>query len=102
MYVYLLHGLIIGIIRGFGLYPFKSHVSIMTYLFLILSSGIIVYLLSNRFICKWTNPIINLKSLLNLKGKNHYKIFVLYQNVVLKICYDSNNLKELYDYSNNS
>ena len=84
MYVYLLHGLIIGIIRGFGLYPFKSPVSIMTYLFLIITSGVIVYLLSNRLICKWTNPIINLKPLLNSKGKNHYKIFVFIPKCITK------------------
>ncbi|WP_241961256.1 hypothetical protein, partial [Staphylococcus warneri] len=29
---------------------------------------IIVYLLSNRFICKWTNPIIKLKSPSKFKG----------------------------------
>lgn len=68
MYVYLLHGLIIGIIRGFELYPFKSPVSVFTYLFLFITSGIIVYVLSNRWICKWTNPIINLKSPSKFKG----------------------------------
>lgn len=68
MYVYLLHGLIIGIIRGFELYPFKSPISVFTYLFLFITSGIIVYILSNRWICKWTNPIINLKSPSKFKG----------------------------------
>ena len=68
MYVYLLHCLIIGIIRGFELYPFKSPISVFTYLFLFITSGIIVYILSNRWICKWTNPIINLKSPSKFKG----------------------------------
>ena len=62
MYVYLLHGLVIGVIRGFGIYPFKDSVSILTYVYLLLFTTIIVYALSTRFVSKWTNPIINLQS----------------------------------------
>ncbi|MGX0330597.1 acyltransferase family protein [Staphylococcus cohnii] len=67
MYVYLLHGIVIGIIRGFDIYPFKDQISIMTYIYLILLTSIIVYLLSTRFISKWTNPVINLQSPANFK-----------------------------------
>ena len=62
MYVYLLHGIAIGIIRGFDLYPFKDPISILTYIYLFVTSAIIVYILSSNFIAKWTNPVINLKS----------------------------------------
>ncbi|SCS51402.1 acyltransferase family protein [Staphylococcus caeli] len=62
MHVYLLHGLVIGIIRGFGIYPFKDTISVFTYLYLLLFALLIVYVLSTRFISKWTNPIINLQS----------------------------------------
>ncbi|MFW3590299.1 acyltransferase family protein [Staphylococcus caprae] len=61
MFVYLLHGIVIGVLRGFEIYPFKDNVSILTYLFLLVSSGIIVFILSSRFVCKWTNPVINLR-----------------------------------------
>jgi len=61
MFVYLLHGIVIGIIRGFGLYPFKDNISIFTYLFLIVTSLIIVFVLSSKVVCKWTNPLINLR-----------------------------------------
>ncbi len=61
LYVYLLHGLIIGIVRGFEWYPFDNPISLMTYLYLINISVIIVYVLSTNFVCKWTNPIINLQ-----------------------------------------
>ena len=67
MYVYLLHGIVIGIIRGFDIYPFKDQISIMTYIYLILLTSIIVYVLSTRFISKWTNPVINLQSPANFK-----------------------------------
>ena len=68
MYVYLLHGLVIGIVRGLEIYPFKDHISVFTYGYLILISVLIVYLLSTNFVCKWTN-LINLKkpSSFNLK-----------------------------------
>ncbi|WP_426703856.1 acyltransferase family protein [Staphylococcus shinii] len=68
MHVYLLHGLFIGIIRGFGIYPFKDHMSILTYLYLVIVTSIIVYILSSRFVSKWTNPIINLQSPSKFKG----------------------------------
>ncbi len=61
LYVYLLHGLIIGIVRGFEWYPFDNPISLMTYLYLISIPVIIVYVLSTNFVCKWTNPIINLQ-----------------------------------------
>ncbi|OMH87567.1 acyltransferase family protein, partial [Staphylococcus argenteus] len=61
LYIYLLHGLIIGIVRGFEWYPFDKPISMMTYIFLISISVVIVYVLSTNFICKWTNPIINLQ-----------------------------------------
>ncbi|MCE3398990.1 acyltransferase, partial [Staphylococcus aureus] len=54
-------GIVIGILRGFAIYPFKDTVSIFTYLFLIVTSLIIVFVLSSRFVCKWTNPVINLR-----------------------------------------
>ena len=37
MFVYLLHGIVIGVIRGFDLYPFKDQISIFTYLYLFIS-----------------------------------------------------------------
>ncbi|MBO1216996.1 acyltransferase family protein [Staphylococcus nepalensis] len=67
MYVYLLHGIVIGVIRGFGVYPFKEHISVMTYIYLILLTSIIVYVLSTKFISKWTNPVINLQAPSNFK-----------------------------------
>ena len=30
MYVYLLHGLVIGIVRGLEIYPLKDHISVFT------------------------------------------------------------------------
>ena len=54
MYVYLLHGLVIGIVRGLEIYPFKDRISVFTYGYLILISVLIVYLLSTNFVCKWT------------------------------------------------
>ncbi|MCG7339349.1 acyltransferase family protein [Staphylococcus sp. ACRSN] len=68
MYIYLLHGLVIGILRGYKIYPFKDDISIYTYIYLILVTCIIVFVLSTRFIAKWTNPIINLQSPSNFKG----------------------------------
>ncbi|MBO1198947.1 acyltransferase family protein [Staphylococcus simiae] len=61
MYIYLLHGLVIGIVRGLGWYPFKGTHSIMIYIFLVVISTFIVLILSSNIVCKWTNPIINLK-----------------------------------------
>ena len=61
MFVYLLHGIVIGVLRGFAIYPFKDTISIFTYLFLIITTLIIVLVLSSRFVCKWTNPVINLR-----------------------------------------
>ncbi|MCH4332666.1 acyltransferase family protein [Staphylococcus haemolyticus] len=68
MYVYLLHGLVIGIVRGLEIYPFKDHISVFTYGYLILISVLIVYLLSTNFVCKWTNPLINLKKPSSFRG----------------------------------
>lgn len=62
MYVYLLHGIAIGIIRGNKLYPFIDPISIWTYLYLLIVSALIVYVLSTNFVAKWTNPVINLQS----------------------------------------
>ncbi|WP_251519521.1 MULTISPECIES: acyltransferase family protein [Staphylococcus] len=62
MQVYLLHGLIIGVLRGFKIYPFKEHISILTIIYLITVTALIVFVLSSRFVAKWTNPIIHLKS----------------------------------------
>ncbi len=44
LYVYLLHGLIIGIVRGFEWYPFDNPISLMTYLYLISISGTTSYM----------------------------------------------------------
>lgn len=68
MQVYLLHGLIIGVVRGFKFYPFQEPVSIWTYLYLIGLSAIIVYILSSKLVCKWVNPIINLKRPSQFRG----------------------------------
>ena len=81
MYVYL-HGIVIGIIRGFNIYPFKDHISILTYIYLLLFTSIIVYVLSTRFISKWTNPIINLQSLRILKIKIISNRFVVGSNML--------------------
>ncbi|NWK84436.1 acyltransferase family protein [Staphylococcus sp. GSSP0090] len=62
MYVYLLHGIVIGVIRGFDIYPFKDSISILTYIYLLVFTTIIVFALSTRLVSKWTNPIINLQS----------------------------------------
>ncbi|GEQ00965.1 acyltransferase family protein [Staphylococcus arlettae] len=66
--VYLLHGLFIGIIRGFKIYPFKDPTSFLTYIYLIVVTCIIVYLLSSYKVAKWTNPVINLEKPSNFKG----------------------------------
>lgn len=68
MYIYLLHGLVIGIVRGYEIYPFKSQTSVLTYGYLFIISIVIVYLLSTNFVCKWTNPLINLKKPSSFKG----------------------------------
>ncbi|MCY1568545.1 acyltransferase family protein [Staphylococcus pettenkoferi] len=59
--VYLLHGLVIGVVRGFELYPFKEPISMMTYIYLIGLSALIVYILTTNFVVKWSNPIIHLR-----------------------------------------
>lgn len=68
MYVYLLHGLVIGVVRGLGWYPFKGTHSVMIYIFLLVLSTTIVLILSSNVVCKWTNPIINLKKPSQFKG----------------------------------
>ena len=68
MYVYLLHGLVIGIVRDWKYISFKDHISVFTYGYLILISVLIVYLLSTNFVCKWTNPLINLKETSSFRG----------------------------------
>ena len=97
MFVYLLHGIVIGILRGFAIYPFKDTVSIFTYLFLIVTSLIIVFVISSRFVCKWTNQSSTCANQ-RISKTNNFIIThrcILYRNVVLKICYDSNNLKRI-------
>ncbi|RIO66291.1 acyltransferase, partial [Staphylococcus haemolyticus] len=42
--------------------------SVFTYCYLILISVLIVYLLSTNFVCKWTNPLINLKKPSSFRG----------------------------------
>ncbi|MCU5746028.1 acyltransferase family protein [Staphylococcus sp. SQ8-PEA] len=59
--VYLLHGLVIGVVRGFEIYPFKDSINILTYLYLIGLSCLIVYILTTNFVVKWSNPIIHLQ-----------------------------------------
>ncbi|RNM43453.1 acyltransferase, partial [Staphylococcus aureus] len=44
------------------------HISVFTYGYLILISVLIVYLLSTNFVCKWTNPLINLKKPSSFRG----------------------------------
>lgn len=68
MYIYLLHGLVIGVLRGYKIYPFKDDISTLTYVYLVLVTTLIVFILSTRFVTKWTNPIINLQSPSNFKG----------------------------------
>ena len=69
MYIYLLHGIAIGLIRGYKLYPFQDPITVWTYLYLIGLTALIVYLLSTNFVAKWTNPVINLKSPSKFKAK---------------------------------
>ncbi|MDN5611612.1 MAG: acyltransferase, partial [Staphylococcus equorum] len=64
----LLHGLVIGVVRGFGLHPFKDEISVLTYIYLLSATCFIVYILSTRFVSKWTNPVINLQSPSKFKG----------------------------------
>ncbi|RIL34208.1 acyltransferase [Staphylococcus equorum] len=68
MHIYLLHGLVIGVVRGFGLHPFKDEISVLTYIYLLSATCFIVYILSTRFVSKWTNPVINLQSPSKFKG----------------------------------
>ena len=95
MYVYLLHGLVIGIVRGLEIYPFKDHISVFTYGYLILISVLIVYLLSTNFVCKWTNPLINLKKPSSLEDNknliqtdlpNYGDSKICYYKIILKFC----------------
>lgn len=60
LYVYLLYGLIIGIVRGFEWYLFDNFILLMIYFYLISIFVIIVYVLFINFVCKWINLIINL------------------------------------------
>ncbi|AJC96558.1 acyltransferase family protein [Staphylococcus hyicus] len=60
MYVYLLHGLFIGIIRGHHLFPFIDHpLAGMIYNFIL--SIFIVWLWSTNVVAKWTNPFVHLQ-----------------------------------------
>ncbi|MCE5037716.1 acyltransferase family protein [Staphylococcus auricularis] len=68
MQVYLLHGIVIGLVRGLGLHPFKDPTSPLTYIYLIVASLVIVLILSSRFVCKWTNPVIQLQRPSKFKG----------------------------------
>ena len=61
MQVYLLHGLVIGVVRGYKLFPFQEPVNVYTYLYLFGLSAIIVLVLSSKPICKFVNPLIHLK-----------------------------------------
>ena len=53
MQVYLLHGLVIGVVRGYKLFPFQEPVNVYTYLYLFGLSAIIVLVLSSKPICKF-------------------------------------------------
>ncbi|MCD8905740.1 acyltransferase family protein [Staphylococcus chromogenes] len=60
MYVYLLHGLFIGIIRGHNLFAFIDHPALgLLYNFIL--SLFIVWLWSTNFIAKWMNPFVHLQ-----------------------------------------
>ncbi|PTH64145.1 acyltransferase [Staphylococcus agnetis] len=60
MYVYLLHGLFIGIIRGHNLFPFIDYpLAGVIYNFTL--SLFIVWLWSTDFVAKWTNPFVHLE-----------------------------------------
>ncbi|ARJ52025.1 acyltransferase family protein [Staphylococcus lutrae] len=60
MYVYLLHGIFIGVIRGHQIYPFIDQPWLgLIYNFVL--TGFIVWLWSTHFIAKWTNPFVNLQ-----------------------------------------
>ncbi|MBI5975381.1 acyltransferase family protein [Staphylococcus canis] len=60
MYVYLLHGLFIGVIRGNEIYPFMDS-PILSLIYNFVFSLFIVLLWSSDFVAKWTNPFINLQ-----------------------------------------
>ncbi|QLK85688.1 acyltransferase family protein [Staphylococcus sp. 17KM0847] len=61
MYIYLLHGVFIGIIRGQQIYPFIDAHPIWGLLYNILLSCFIVWIWSTDFIAKWTSPFVQLK-----------------------------------------
>ncbi|UEX89514.1 acyltransferase family protein [Staphylococcus ratti] len=60
MYVYLLHGLFIGAIRGYNLFPFIDYPALgILYNFVL--SIFIVWLWSTDLVAKWTNPFVHLQ-----------------------------------------
>ncbi|MDQ7193487.1 acyltransferase family protein [Staphylococcus felis] len=61
MYIYLLHGIFIGFIRGNEIYPFMEH-PLLSLIYNFILSLIIVLLWSSNFVAKWTNPFVNLQS----------------------------------------
>lgn len=60
MYVYLLHGIFIGFIRGHQIYPFIEQPWLgLLYNFLL--ACFIVWIWSSSFVAKWTNPVVHLQ-----------------------------------------
>ncbi|BBH74462.1 acyltransferase family protein [Staphylococcus pseudintermedius] len=60
MYVYLLHGIFIGFIRGHQIYPFIEQPWLgLLYNFLL--ACFIVWIWSSNFVAKWTNPVVHLQ-----------------------------------------
>ncbi|UXR76912.1 MULTISPECIES: acyltransferase family protein [unclassified Staphylococcus] len=62
MYVYLLHGIFIGLIRGQHIYPFIDAHPALGLLYNFILSCFIVWIWSTDFVAKWTSPFVQLKS----------------------------------------
>ncbi|AVQ32683.1 acyltransferase [Staphylococcus muscae] len=62
MYVYLLHGIFIGLIRGQNIYPFIDAHPALGFIYNFLLSCFIVWIWSTDIVAKWTSPFVQLKS----------------------------------------
>ncbi|MGV3243614.1 acyltransferase family protein [Staphylococcus sp. 11261D007BR] len=60
MYVYLLHGIVIGLVRGNQLYAFMDY-TVLSLVYNFILAAIVVLIWSSDFIAKWTNPFVNLQ-----------------------------------------
>ncbi|MDO5375968.1 MAG: acyltransferase family protein [Staphylococcus rostri] len=62
MFIYLLHGVFIGLIRGQQIYPFIDAHPALGLIYNLVLTCFIVWIWSTDFVVKWTSPFVQLKS----------------------------------------